>query len=34
MNSLLDHKVDFIFKNIFGLPKLPKDSDEKDMMTA
>ena len=34
MRGLLDPKGDFVFKNIFGSPEHPKDSDEKDMLTA
>ena len=34
MRGLLDPKVDFVFKNIFGYPKLPEESDEKDILTA
>lgn len=33
-NSLLDPKVDFVFKNIFGSPKLEDYSDKKDMLVA
>ena len=34
MRGLLDPKVDFVFKNIFGSPKLSEDSDERDLLTA
>ena len=34
MRELLDQKVDFVFKNIFGSPKLPEESDEKDMLSV
>ena len=34
MKGLLDPKVDFVFKNIFGSPKLSKESEEKDMLVA
>ena len=34
MIGLFDPKVDFVFKNIFGSPKLPEESNEKDMLMA
>ncbi|MBE6050710.1 MAG: hypothetical protein E7214_08665 [Clostridium sp.] len=34
MRGLLDTKVDFVFKNIFGSPKLLEESDEKDMLSV